>query len=317
MANSTKMRLDSRILVTGASGLVGKALIDLLESSGYQNVVGLESRDAELTDARATREIFDAIRPEYVFHLAARVYGLGGNLKYMSEILVDNCRINLNVVESATKCGATKILGMGSGCVYPELDSPSGLREEQIWEGPPHFSEAAYAHSKRIMLAHLEAASQQEGLDFAFVISANLYGEFDNFNVTTGHVIPSLIAKFFKASINGDPVLVWGSGMAVRDFCHSTDAAAALLLIMDFISGPVNLGSGRRASVAEIVSVLSEHTGLQAEWDAQQPNGQLSRYYDLGRLAEVGYSARISLTEGLIGVYDWYAQNYSNVRGSQ
>ena len=188
---------SARILITGGTGLVGRALVKFLASQGFKNVIAIGSRDCDLRDGNEVQKLFSKASPDYLFHLAARVHGMGGNKKYKSDILYENVLINTNVVEHARRARVKKVVAMGSGCVYPELAGQEELFEEQIWIGPPHPSEDSYAHSKRLMLAQLEAAREQYGFASAFAISGNLYGPHDNFNAEEGHVIPSLVAKFF------------------------------------------------------------------------------------------------------------------------
>ncbi len=304
-----KIDLDSRILVTGGTGLVGMALSRSLADEGYKNVVSIGSRDCDLRDSRATEKLFSETRPDYLFHLAARVHGIGGNTKYKSDVLYENVMINTNVIEFARRCGVKKIVAMGSGCVYPELKGQQELFEAQIWTGPPHSSEDSYAHAKRLMLAQLNAAKEQYGLSSAFVISGNLYGPHDNFNVEDGHVIPSLVAKFHAAKEKGEAVKVWGTGAAIRDFTYSEDTASALIAILKYLEGPVNMGSGQRHPIRDIVSILSELTGVEVEWDTGKPDGQLVRYYNLDLLAETGFVAKYSLVEGVKNTYEWYVEN--------
>ena len=314
MYNPIEVVPDSKILVTGGTGLVGHALIDELKNQGLFNIVSLGSKDCDLRDPLSVAQLMDRERPVYVFHLAARVHGLGGNTMFKSDILVDNVLINTNVIEQARRYGVKKIVAMGSGCVYPEFDDQEELFENQIWLGPPHPSEDSYAHAKRLMLAQLNAASEQYGLSSAFVISGNLYGPQDNFNVEKGHVTPSLIAKFYDAKTKGLPVKVWGTGTAIRDFTYSSDVARALIDILRNLEGPVNLGSGQRHSIRDIVNILHLKTGVTVEWDSRKPDGQLKRYYNLERLQSTGFKANVSLEEGLILTYDWYIENWPNVR---
>lgn len=229
------------------------------------------------------------VKPSHVFHLAARVHGLGGNSRYKSDILYENVMINTHVVEQARRVGVQKIVVMGSGCVYPELQGQTELFEGQIWNGPPHPSEDSYAHAKRLMLAQLDAAAHQYGLRSAFAVSGNLYGPHDSFNSEDGHVTPSLVAKFYQAKTVGGPVSVWGSGVAIRDFSHADDAARALIAIMHRLEGPVNLGSGFRHPVRDIVAALEAATGhtVPVLWQSDKPDGQLERYYNLDKLARL------------------------------
>ena len=305
---------QARILVTGGSGLVGVALTGLLAHKGFVNVLSIGSKHCDLKEAASVEALMNQFKPEYVFHLAARVHGIGGNLRYKSDILVDNVLINTNVVEQARRIGVKKIVAMGSGCVYPELRGQEELFENQVWNGPPHPSEDSYAHSKRLMLAQLDAAREQYGLSSAFVISGNLYGPHDSFNVEEGHVIPSLIAKFFAAARSGTPVSVWGSGVAVRDFSYCDDTASALLCILENIEGAVNLGSGMRHPIRDIVDTLAEHTHVPVKWDASKPDGQLVRYYNLDKLHAAGFRANIGLQNGVRQTYQWYADHHLTAR---
>jgi GDP-L-fucose synthase len=305
---------NSKILVTGGTGLVGIALQRALREDGFINVLGVGSKDCDLRDGVAVAALMNREKPTYIFHLAARVHGLGGNTLYKSDILVDNVLINTNVIEASRKVGVKKIVAMGSGCVYPELRGQQELFEHQVWEGPPHPSEDSYAHSKRLMLAQLNAAKEQYGLSSAFVISGNLYGPHDSFNIDEGHVIPSLVAKFHRATLDGKPVQVWGSGVAIRDFSYCDDTALALMTILKSIEGPVNLGSGLRHPIRDIVNALEKICGVDVQWDASKPDGQLVRFYNLDKLSKAGFKARVSLEEGIGRTYDWYAANASKAR---
>jgi GDP-L-fucose synthase len=306
--------LSSPILITGAGGLVGSALVSLLRKQGFSNLTLVSSRSVDLRDTESTVRIFQEVKPVLVYHLAASVFGLGGNSKYRSDILVDNVRINTNVVDASIRSGVKKVVGMGSGCVYPDLQDGKPTNESQMWDGPPHFSEGPYAHSKRLMAAHLDAAREQHGLESAFVISGNLYGPGDNFNIEDGHVIPSLIAKFHNSLSTGEPVRPWGTGVAERDFTYSEDMAVALTVIAENLTGPVNTGSGNRHRIREIVEALQTLTGVSVEWDVSKPDGQLSRTYDLEKLFSAGFSPQFDLEQGLAKTYQWYAENYPEVR---
>lgn len=314
MTKPTIIDLNSRILITGGTGLVGRAMSTALAQEGFENIISLSSRDCDLRDGAAVSRLLSEASPDYVFHLAARVHGIGGNMRYKSDILVDNVLINTNVVEYSRRAGVKKIVAMGSGCVYPELKGQEELFEDQVWMGPPHPSEDSYAHSKRLMLAQLDAAKEQYGLSSAFVISGNLYGPHDSFNTEEGHVIPSLVAKFFDAAREGKPVKVWGSGVAIRDFTYCDDTAAALIAILRNLEGAVNMGSGMRHPIRDIVETLQAITNVPVEWDSSKPDGQLVRYYNLDRLQSTGFKAKVDLAEGVKRTYEWYAANWQIAR---
>jgi len=304
----------SNILITGGTGLVGRALSNALKQDGFTQIVSIGSRDCDLRDSHAVDQLMQKVKPDFVFHLAARVHGLGGNLRYKSDILVDNVLMNTNVIEYARRSGVKKIVAMGSGCVYPELKGQEELFENQVWIGPPHPSEDSYAHAKRLMLAQLNAAKEQYGLPSAFVISGNLYGPHDSFNIEEGHVIPSLVAKFFDAARENRSVKVWGSGVAIRDFSYCDDTASALIAILRHIEGPVNLGSGLRHTIRDIVDALHAITNVPVEWDANKPDGQLVRFYNLDQLHGTGFKAKMGLKEGVQKTYEWYSQNFKSAR---
>jgi GDP-L-fucose synthase len=314
MTMSLTINRSATVLITGGTGLVGKALQRVLADDGFTDVVAIGSRDCDLRDSGAVAEFMKRARPDYVFHLAARVYGLGGNALYKSDVLVDNVLINTNVVEQARRAGVKKIVAMGSGCVYPELKGHEELFEQQVWLGPPHPSEDSYGHSKRLMMAQLDAARQQYGLSSAFAISGNLYGPDDGFNIEEGHVVPSLVAKFFAAARENRPVQVWGSGVAIRDFSFSEDAARGLVAILTELEGPVNLGSGMRHPIRDIVETLRELTGVPVEWQSNKPDGQLVRYYNLDKLRSLGFTAKTTLRDGVQRTYRWYEQNWQTAR---
>lgn len=305
---------SSPILITGSGGLVGSSLVSLLRKQGFSNLTLVSSKFVDLRDAESTVGIFQEVKPVLVYHLAASVFGLGGNSKYRSDILVDNVRINTNVVDASVRAGVQKVVAMGSGCVYPDLQDGKPTNESQMWDGPPHYSEGPYAHSKRLMAAHLDAAREQHGLESAFVISGNLYGPRDNFNIEDGHVIPSLIAKFHNSLRTGEPVRPWGTGVAERDFTYSEDMAVALTVIAENLTGPVNTGSGHRHRIRDIVETLQALTGVSVEWDVSKPDGQLSRTYNLEKLFNSGFRPQFDLEQGLAKTYQWYVENYPEVR---
>lgn len=298
----------SVIMVTGAHGLVGSALVEFLKSSGYERVVGIGRSDCDLLNAANTTEVMTRIRPEYVFHCAARVYGILGNMNNKGISFYENVLINTNIVEAARISGVKKITVMGTGAVYPYPPPGLPLKEDMIFMGLPHTSEDSYAHAKRAMLAMLRAYEESYGIQWAYVVSCNLFGPRDKFDTENGHVVPSLIKKFSDANKNNTDVIVWGDGSARRDFMYVKDAAAALECIMNNLSGPVNLGSGRVYSIRQIVNALGRITGLasKVKWDATKPNGQDYRAYELTKLNAAGFSCKYEIERGLEEAWNWH-----------
>jgi GDP-L-fucose synthase len=264
-----------------------------------------------LTDLAATKKLFQEERPEFVFHAAAQVYGIMGNMRNKGLSFFKNILINTHVIEAARLVAVKKIVAMGSGCVYPYPSPGLPLREEMVWMGIPHDSENSYAHAKRAMLAQLNAYRENYGLEFAFVISGNLYGPNDKFDSVYGHVTPALVRKFHEAKQVDGRVSVWGDGSARRDFLYSQDVGEALLRIMDGGSSTINMGSGVVSSIKQIVDILSDYTGMgdRVDWDPSKPNGQDYREYNLSKLKALGFTPRFSIESGIRATYDWYAAN--------
>lgn len=304
-----------KILITGSSGVIGQALLKELERCHYKNIIAISSENADLRDEKQTLALFKSASPDIVFHLAARVYGIMGNLQNKAAAYTDNIRINTNVIDAAYQAGAKKIIAMGSAAIYSDV-TPMPMSEDDIWCGPPHYSEAAYAHAKRAMLAQLEAYKSQCGLDFAFCVSTNLYGPHDKFDENWGHVIPSLISKFYYANKNNTPVSIWGTGKPERDFLFSEDAACALRLIAEKFSGPINLATGNTHTIRETVELLKQITAFQGEitWDSSKPDGQNLRQYHVAKLVDLGFKPSHTLEQGLTKTYQWFTDNIVNAR---
>lgn len=310
------MEKNSRILITGGNGLVGYALRKVLEEQGYTKIFTPKSKEYNLTNMEQTLKMFAEIKPDYVFHNAARVYGIMGNMENKGLSYLDNVLINTNTIEACRIFEVKKIVAMGSGCVYPYPSPGLPLKEDMMWMGMPHDSEDSYAISKRAMSMQLKAYKESYDTKSAFVISGNLYGPHDKFDEEFGHVTPALISKFYRAKENGDDIVVWGDGSAQRDFLFSYDVAQALINIMLHIEGPVNMGSGNVIKIKDIVDTLAEITNLQdkIKWDATKPNGQDYRAYDLTKLKSTGFEAKYDLKKGLEIAWEWFCENQDLIR---
>ena len=308
-------RQSARILITGGAGMVGHALAHELHAAGYAEVICPTRQDADLRDPVQAESCIAAARPDVVYHLAARVHGIMGNLRAQADAYLENIRINTNVVEAARLAGARKVVAMGSAAVYSDLVQLP-MHEDDIWIGAPHGSEAAYAHAKRGMLAHLEAARDQYGLDYSFLIATNMFGPHDRFDEGQGHVIPSLLSKFERAIRVGGAVEIWGSGTPRRDFLFAADAARAIRLVGEQVTGSINLATGSAISIAELVEMLVDMTGFSGPvlWDRSKPDGQRLRAYDTSRLQALGFVPAFSLPEALRQTFDWLRAHRAQAR---
>jgi len=305
------MKQNSTILITGANGLAGSAVVEHLCTRGFTGLVPVTRHECDLRDPAAVMKLFDRIEPEYVYHPAATVYGIMGNMKNQAKSFYDNTLINTNVIHAShVVASVKKIVVMGTNAIYP-WPPKLPYAEDNIFDGRPHYMESGYGHAKRHMLAMLEAYKESHGLDYAYLVSGNLYGPRDRFNVETGHVLPSLIKKFYDASISPDDVVsIWGDGTPTRDFLYSADLADCVSFFMgNLFTGAINIGSGEASSIMGVAGMLSNISGVgpdRIQFDKTKPNGRPDCYADLSRLRELGFVARTPIVTGLSLTYDWF-----------
>lgn len=309
------MKAHEKILITGAGGLIGKSLVRYLSDLG-EEIFALRSRaDCDLTKPDEVAELFRSVRPTKVYHLAAAVFGVGGNLAFPGDIFYRNTMMNTNVIEACRTSGVNKIVAMGSAAMYSD-GLPQPMSEADVMVGEPHGSEYAYAQSKRAMLAQLKAYEQQFDLRYAFVIATNMYGPDDRFDPEFGHVVPSLLKKFLDAEASGDQVEIWGDGSPTRDFLYSKDAARGLSCIMSDGFGPLNLATGAAVPIRNLVSEICKHfPSVRYDWNPHRPLGQLKRAYNTDRLNALGFRPSYSLKQGIAETVEWLRINSRNLRG--
>lgn len=311
------MKQDSVIAVTGANGLAGSAVVECLRERDFKNVVAMTRADADLRDPYATKNEFRRIQPDYVFHAAATVYGLQGNMDNQGKSIFENTMINTNVIDACYKAGSVKkIVAMGTNAIYP-WPAVLPYREETIFDGRPHDGEAAYGNAKRHMLAMLEAYRTSYGIDYTYLVSGNLYGPRDTFDPVNGHVLPSLIHKFYEASHNEDTVVsIWGDGTAERDFLFSRDLADVVSFMMgNKFTGAINIGNGVTYPLSYVAKRLCSISGVDYErvhYDTSKPKGRPSCYADLSKLRNLGWRPRVHFADGLAMTFDWYARSRKN-----
>jgi GDP-L-fucose synthase len=292
------------VAVTGGEGFLGNVLVASLRDLGAD--VRVISRSEH--DLRSGQAAADALSgAEVVFHLAARVGGIGFNRRHPAVLIHDNLLLGANVYEQARMAGVTRLVAVSSVCAYPETPTLP-FSESELWEGHPEPSNAPYGVAKRVLVTLSRAYWQQYGLPSCVPILTNLYGPGDHDDLEDSHVIPALIRKFVEAEARPQaPLVAWGSGRATRDFLFVDDAARALILAAERLgrhNGPftVNIGSGREHSIAEVVQTIADLVGFGGEiaWDAERPDGQAHRRLDVSRArALLGFEAQVGLKEGL------------------
>ena len=306
------MKKDSRIYVAGHRGLVGSAILRKLEEQGYTNLVYKTSKELDLRDPRQVEEFFKAERIEYVFLAAAKVGGIVANNQYPADFIRDNLMIQTNVIDSAYRSGVEKLLFLGSTCIYPKL-APQPLKEEYLLTGELEPTNEPYALAKIAGIKMCESYNRQYGTKYISAMPTNLYGENDNFDLHTSHVLPALIRKFHEAKENdAEFVEVWGTGTPLREFLYSDDLADACVYLMNNYEGNeiVNIGVGEDLSIKELAEKIKATVGFTGElrFDTSKPDGTPRKLVDVTKINALGWKATTSLDEGLKKAYDWFLQ---------
>lgn len=317
MVDSTFWR-GKRVLVTGASGFVGRNLVPMLGGAGCELFVP-DRASYDLLEQSRVRQLIADVRPEIVLHLAALSGGILANKAYPADFCYQNLAINTSVLHESWLGGVSKFVTLIGGCSYP-ADAPNPIREADMWNGYPQPESAPYSLAKRMSIVMAEAYRRQHGFDAVVLVPGNLYGPHDNFDLNNSHVIPATIRKFYEAATRGDSEIVaWGTGAPVRDFIFVRDACEVILHAAETYSGAeiVNLSSGVPTTIRELVETVAELTGFRGEvrWDASKPDGQLYKGFDVTRMqALLGYRCPTSLRQGLAETIEWFRTHYSTAR---
>jgi len=305
----------AKCYVAGHRGLVGSALVRALHAAGYPAPIVRLRQELDLLDQRAVRAFFAETRPEVVFVAAARVGGIQANNTERWDFIHQNLVIETNVLGSALETGVERLVFFGSSCIYPRL-SPQPIREDYLLTGPLEETNEPYAIAKIAGVKMVEAAVAEHGVDWVSVMPTNLYGPNDNFNLETSHVLPALIRKFHEAkeareSGRDEPVVLWGTGTARREFLHVDDAARAAIQLMESrATGLFNVGSGEDLPVSELARLVSSVVGYDGpvRWDSSRPDGTPRKLLDSSRIRATGWAPRIALEDGIRSVYEWYRE---------
>ena len=303
-----------RILVTGGAGFLGKNVVIKLEERGCREIFIPRSQDYNIVEMEAVKRLYRDARPDVVIHLAARVGGIGANMKNPGSFFYENLMMGVQMMEQGRLSKIEKFVAVGTICAYPKF-TPVPFKEEDLWNGYPEETNAPYGLAKKMLLVQSQAYRQQYGFNAIYLLPVNLYGPGDNFDPEYSHVIPALIKKVFEAKEKGEKhITVWGTGRATREFLYVADAAEGIVLATEKYGKPepVNLGAGFEISIKNLVELICELTGFSGEirWDTSRPDGQPRRCLDTSRARkEFGFEAKTDFREGLKETIKWYIEN--------
>ena len=301
--------MNNEVLITGGTGLVGSAI-----SQGIK----LSSKDADLKDWNQTLDIFNKYKPKKVIHCAGRVGGLGGNMNYKGEFFYDNIMMNTNVIEAARQTGVEKLVCFLSTCVFPD-DVEFPLTEHKVHLGEPHSSNYPYAYAKRMADIQIRAYREQYGIEYVSVIPTNIYGPHDNFDIKTGHVLPSLIHKCYLAEKNNTDFVIWGTGKPLREFIFSKDIGKLTEWALDnYTEGePIIFSTSDAVPIKDVVDLIVEYMNFKGNvvWDNDKPDGQYRKPSSIEKLKSYLPDFEFtSVQDGLKETVEWFYNNYESVR---
>ena len=309
------MEKDAGIYVAGHRGMVGSAILRILESRGHTNLLTRTSGELDLRDGRLVEEWFAEARPDYVIVAAAKVGGILANNTLPAEFIYDNLAIQTNLIHQSYRHRVKKLLLLGSSCIYPR-DCPQPIKEEYLLTGPLEKTNEWYAVAKIAGIKMCQAYRRQYGCDFIAAMPTNLYGPNDNFDLQSAHVLPALIRRFHEAKHTGVAPILWGTGSPRREFLHVDDCAEACLLLMERYSGEefVNVGAGKDIPIADLATLVAEVVEYRGaiNWDRTKPDGTPRKIMDSSNMRQLGWQPQISLKQGLQQTYEWYQSQQAN-----
>ena len=306
----SRVQTSESIFVAGHRGLAGAAILSELQQAGYAQLVTQTRAETDLRDRDSVRRFFEAARPKIVVLAAAKVGGIKANNDFPVEFLLENLRIQNNVVEAAHDFGVRKLLFLGSSCIYPKF-APQPIAESSLMTGALEPTNEPYAIAKIAGIRLCQAYSRQYGRNFISAMPTNLYGPGDNFDLENSHVLPALLRKIHEAKASAaDHVAVWGTGTPKREFLHVSDLASACRFLIENYDSPelINVGYGEDVTIRELAELICEVVGFSGalEFDASKPDGTPRKLMDSSRLHGLGWKPGVALRDGIRDTYEWY-----------
>ncbi|MBM3256800.1 MAG: GDP-L-fucose synthase [Candidatus Liptonbacteria bacterium] len=315
------MGKGAKIYVAGHRGLVGSAIMRLLQKEGYTNIVARSHEELDLTNTVAVGEFFKKEKPEYVFDAAAKVGGIYANSTFPADFIYENLAIQNNIIHASYEHTVKKLLFLSSSCTYPK-DCPQPMKEEYLLTGVLEPTNKPYAVAKLAGVLTCQSYNKQYGTNFISVMPSNAYGPNDHYDLKNSHVLPAFIRKFFEAKTQGKKeVVLWGTGSPYREFIHVDDIAAGCLFLMntDTQEDLFNLGTGVEISIKALAELIGKVSGYEGRltWDTTKPDGVGRKLMDMSRMRSLGWKHAIELEEGVKDAYEWYAAHYDGVTGER
>lgn len=307
------MEKNAKVYVAGHKGLVGSAIARALTERGFTNIVLQTHAELDLLDQRAVTNFFQKEKPAYVFLAAAKVGGIMANSTQPAEFCYQNITIESNVIDASYRNGVKKLLFFGSSCVYPRL-APQPIKEECLLTGPLEPTNKPFAIAKIAGITMCQAYNTQFGTNFISAMPTNLYGQNDNFNPETSHVLPGLLQKFHTAIQTGKKeVVLWGTGVARREFLHVDDFADASIFLMEHYNDSeiINIGTGEDITILDLAKMIQEITTFEGtlRWDNERPDGTPRKLLDISKINKLGWKHKLPLMDGVRKTYEWYVNS--------
>jgi GDP-L-fucose synthase len=299
------------IVVAGATGLAGSAIVRAFEKAGKE-VVGINRSVVDLLDLQATKKFLKDVAPSMVIDAAARVGGIGANNAFPVEFLTDNIRIQSNLMDAAHDAKVGRFIFLGSSCIYPR-DCAQPIKEEYLMTGPLETTNSAYAIAKIAGIELINSYRKEYGHKWISLMPTNLYGPYDNFELQGSHVLPAFIRRFVEATEKNAPTeTLWGTGAPKREFLHVDDLANAVLIASDKYDSSMhlNIGSGQDLSIKELAELVADIAGYKGEikWDSSKPDGTPRKVLDVTKAQSLGWTPAISLRDGIASAMNWYKE---------